>query len=86
MKVYVYKHYCDMDAYGEEEIKVYSNKDDAKAALKSDVEENYDLSWDEIPDEIMLDDSDTFEEDYVSIGDSDGCTFWIIEETELIGS
>ena len=84
MKVYVYKKYCDRYAYGEESISVYANKADAEKALKMDVEEHYNATWDDIPDLYALDESDTLTNDYVSINNGDYTTFWIIEEKELI--
>lgn len=81
--VYVYKQFHDDYAYGEEIIELYEDKADAEAALKKDVEEGYGVPWDDIPDEIGLEEDDTLKPDYVSIGDGDGCAFWIIEEKEI---
>ncbi len=84
MKVYIYKNHNDANAYGEEIIRVFTNKVEAEAALKADVEKGYGLKWDEIPKEIGIDESDTFKKDYVSINSGDGDTsFWIVEEKEV---
>jgi hypothetical protein len=86
-KVYVYKQFCDAYAYGEEIINVYENKADAEEALKMDVEEHYEMPWDNIPTEIGLDMYDTFEKNYVSIGAGrEGIAYWIIEEKEIIST
>ena len=83
-KVFVYKVYCDEYAYGEEQIEVYRNREDAIAKLKSDVEKEYGMKFEEIPSSIGLSEDDTFEEDYVSIQNGDGgAFFWIVEETAL---
>lgn len=84
MKIYIFKTFCDEDAYGEEVIEAYAKKEDALKRLKEAVERAYDLAWEEIPNEIGLDANDTFEEDYVSIYNGDGATsFWIVEELEV---
>ncbi|AOZ97898.1 hypothetical protein [Butyrivibrio hungatei] len=84
MKVYIYKQFCDGNAYGEEIIDVYANKDDAMKALKEDVESNYDAKWEDIPEKVELGEDDTFEKDYVSISNGDNTSFWFIEEKEII--
>ena len=84
MKVYVYKQYNDDYAYGEEVIEVYANKTDAEKALRKDVEDYYEVSWDEVPNAALVNDDDTFKTDYVSIYDGDKCLFWIIEEKEVL--
>ena len=81
---YILKHYCDEEAYGSETIEAFSKKEDALKRLKEDVEESFDLSGDDIPDELESEDDDTFEEDYVSIYNEDGGTsFWIVEELDV---
>lgn len=80
MKVYVYKEYCDTDAYGEELIRLFEDFGDAKRFLKKQVESYFGTEWENIP----IDPDDTFEEDYVSIYDGNGATFWIIESYETI--
>lgn len=82
-KVYVYKEYCDKDAYGEEIIKVYARKEKAKTRLKERVECEYNLSFAEIQKEIAEED-DTVSDTYVSIHNGDGTTFWIVEEKEIL--
>lgn len=82
MKVYVYKQYCDNYAYGEESIQIYQDKSDAEADLKKDVENAFDMAWNDIP--AIIDVDDTFCKDYVSILNGDSCQFWIIEEKEII--
>lgn len=80
MKVYVYKEYCDTEAYGEEYIEVFEDFDDAKKFLKERVEGYFETEWEN----VSIDSDDTFEEDYVSIYDGNGATFWIIEAYETI--
>lgn len=62
---------------------MFANKKNALAALKKDVEEAYELSWDEIPKEVPLDDLDTFSEDCVSIYEDGAISFWAIDEREI---
>lgn len=85
-KIYVYKEYCDENAYGEEKIVIFENKKDAEAYLKESVEYAYGIAWKRIQSELELTESDTFEPDFVSIS-SDGLTsYWIIEEKEITPS
>lgn len=83
-KIYVYKEYCDDNAYGEEIIELYQNRAKAEKRLKDRIEETYGLSWDDIPDEYDFDENDTFKPDYVSICHGDCTSFWIVEEKEVI--
>ena len=84
MKIYLYKSYCDEYAYGEEIVEAYANKEDALKRLKKDVEENFGVSWNDIPSEIGLREGDTFETSYVSIYLGGGVTsFWSVEELEV---
>lgn len=83
-KYYLYKEHCDKNAYGEEITELFADKEDAKSFLKERIEEAYDVSWDEIPDELGLEEDDTFTPEYVSINNGDGTvSYWVIEEKEL---
>ncbi len=87
MGIFVYKKYCDEEAYGEQEIKLYEKKDDAVAQLKADVEEHYGIPFDKIMENTDIFDikMDNISETDVSIsGYSDVCHFWNIEEIEVI--
>ena len=78
---YILKSYNDEHAYGEEKIKGFRTKKDAKAALRATVEEDYKMVWSEIPKALKLSRDDTFRSDYVSIGNGCGDTmFYIVEE------
>ncbi len=83
--VYVYKAYRDDYAYGEEDIKVFANKDLALEHLKKEVEETFDTTWEEVPAKVGITEDDTFEPDYVSINRGDYTQFFIIEDQEVIG-
>lgn len=81
MKVYVYKEFCDSEAYGEEIIKVYASKEDALKKLRNRVEEYCECPFEDIPTKFDLDDDDlTLREDYVSMYVGKGYAFWIVEE------
>ena len=83
-RLYVYKEYNDEYAYGEEVVELYSTKEKAMERLREAVEEAFKCSWNDIPEEVGLDDMDTFEEDYVSINNGDGATaYFVIEEKEV---
>ena len=83
--VYVYKSFCDEYAYSEEVVEVYASKEAAMKRLKEDVESAYGLKWEEIPEEIGLDEDDGFTPEYVSIYDGDGATsFWVVEERTVL--
>jgi hypothetical protein len=93
MKIYIFKKFCDENAYDTEVVEAYMKKEDALKRLKEDVEKVYGLAWDEIPNTpwdafenvVGLDADDTFKEDYVAISNGDGATsFWIVEELELL--
>ena len=84
MKVYVYKEYCDEYVYGEELIRLFEDLNDAKKFLKKQVESHFETEWENVPHIAGIDSDDTFEEDYVSIYDGNGATFWIIESYETI--
>ena len=85
-KVYVYKQYYDRYAYGEEKISLYADHESAEIALKNDVEQYYEASWEDIPTVAHLSEDDTFSPDYVSIDTGNGIVFWIIEAHEVHGS
>lgn len=85
MKVYLYKEYFDEDAYGEEIVEVYAKKDEAIQRLRERVEEKYGVPFSEIPEALGLAMDDTFQDDYVSIGNGDGAvSFWFVEEKEVM--
>ncbi len=83
-KLYLYKEYCDEEAYGEELTELYASRTAAVARLKERVEQAYGMPFVEIPLGIELDDRDTFTEDYVSIDNGDGAvSFWVVEGKEV---
>ena len=85
MEVYVYKEFCDCEAYGEEIIKVYESKEDALKKLRNRVEEYCECPFEDIPTKFDLDDDDlTLREDYVSMYVGKGYAFWIVEEKTVI--
>lgn len=81
-KVFVYKEYCDRDAYGEELIEVYADKKTAENRLKRSVEGHFRQKWEKIP-ELFTED-DTFMPDYVSFNDGDAMSFWAVEEHKVL--
>ena len=85
-KVYVYKQYYDRYAYGEEKISLYADQESAETALKNDVEQYYEASWEDIPTIAQLSEDDTFSPDYVSVDTGNGTVFWIVEAHEVYGS
>ena len=84
--VYVYKEFCDENAYGEEVIEIYRNKEAAVKRLRERVANAYgNIPFDDIPDAIGLDEGDTFTDEYVSIDNGDGAvSFWVIEQKQVI--
>ena len=86
MNVYVYKEFCDGDAYGEEIIEVYENKEDALKRLREQVEKYCDCSFEDIPTKFDLGDEDTVKEDYVSMYVGKGVMFWAVEEKTVASS
>lgn len=82
--MWLYKEYCDENAYGEEIVELYEKREDAIARLKERIAD-YDVPFEQIPKELGLTEDDTFQEDYVSIRNNDGSTsFWIVEEIQPI--
>ena len=86
-KMFVYKQYNDEYAYGEEDIQVFPDKDDAIAELRKDVEAHYGVPWKYVPfkvSKILGEEAiDSFEPDYVVIGlPGEAALHWIIEEKE----
>lgn len=82
---YIYKKFCDGDAYGEEHLGLYDCKEDAMDALRADVEKWFKCPWGEIKDGPGQDEFDeegngTFEPDYVCFETGDGYQFFIVEE------
>lgn len=84
--VYVYKEFCDENAYGEEMIEIHRSKEAAVKRLRERVSNAYgNIPFDDIPNAIGLDENDTFTDEYVSIGNGDGAvSFWVIEQTQVI--
>ena len=92
-KVYVCKEYCDGDAYGEEIIKVYENREKARSQLLERVAGAFyydgplskaDLSQFLVGEGILGED-DSFTSDYASISCGKGICYWVVEEKELLG-
>ncbi len=75
---YIYKKFCDGDAYGEEDVNIYDNKDDAVTDLRADVEKYFGCSWDKLKDRDEFD--STLRPDYVCFETGNGYQFFIIEE------
>ncbi len=90
MKVCVYKEYNDSQAYGEEFIKVFAEREDALKFLKERVEK-YELEGKCTFEEFKRNGhpvyhhnpDDTIEDDYVSIDNGNGVTFYIVEYHEV---
>lgn len=84
--IWIYKEYCDENAYGTEIIELYPSREKAVARLKERVSEGYGMPFESVPATVGLDENDTFREDYVSIDNGDGATsFWIVEEKTVSG-
>lgn len=77
--IWVYHEYDDSYAYGEQDIKTFLDKGQGMAYLKKRVEDVMKMPWDELA--ATLDDSDTLEADYVSIGNANGTKFFILEQS-----
>ncbi len=86
MNVYVYKEFCDGEAYGEEIIEVYESREDALKKLRERVEEYCECPFEDIPTKFDLDDGDEIREDYVSMYVGKGVAFWIVEEKTVTPS
>ncbi len=96
-KVYVYKEYCDGDAYGEELVEVYADCVKARAKLLSRVADFYGYDASEygtldignlkrfLSCEGIIDNGDEVGEEYVSIMSNKGVCYWIVEKKELLG-
>ena len=85
--VYLYKEYCDSDAYGEELIMVFSEKESAKKVLKERFcEQNEVQSIEEFIRSMgeNLDEMDTVSDDYISISTGNGCMYWVIETHDVL--
>ena len=80
--IYVYHEYNDSQAYGTQELKVFTDPAKGQEYLKSHVERDFKMPWDEI--EVTLCSDDTFEPDYVSVDNGNGCCFYILEKQEII--
>ncbi len=93
MKIYIYKEFCDSEAYGEEIIKAFAEKEAALGHLRGRVETYYGVSWENIPDECGWEydphegysTDNTFKNNYVSISDGNCTRFWVVEEQDIIG-
>lgn len=83
-KIFLYKEFCDENAYGSEIIELYPSREEAVARLKERVSEGFGVPFEEVPETVGLDENDTFREDYVSIDNGDGATsFWVVEEKSV---
>ena len=91
-KVYVYKEYCDDDAYGEEIIEVYADKEKARSQLLERMAGAfyYDGPLSKanlsqfLASEGILGEDDDFTSDYASISCGKGVCYWVIEEKEVL--
>ena len=75
-KVFVYKEYCDRDAYGEELVEVYADQKTAEERLKRRVEGHFKKKWEKIP-ELFTED-DILLPDHVTFCDGDAMAFWTV--------
>lgn len=84
-KVYVYHEYKDSEAYGTQTIMVFHERNDGLAHLRKCVEEQFGMSLEDLQASVDEDEEslDTVEEDYVSIDDGSGCSFFILEEATI---
>ncbi len=81
---YLYKEYCEDDAYGEEYTEIFGSRDRAVSCLKDRVTKCYGMVWEEL---VNMSDGedDIVEEDYVSLADdNDAVTYFIVEEKTVI--
>lgn len=81
-KVFVYKEYCDRDAYGEELVEVYADQKTAEERLKRRVEGHFKREWKKLP-EFFTED-DILLPDHVTFCDGDTMSFWAVEEHEVL--
>ena len=82
MKIYLYKEYSDDLVYGEEYIKPFSKKEDAKKLLRKRVREQYNCEFEELP--TVADLTTELSEEYVAIDKGNGCIeYYIVETSEL---
>ena len=75
-RLYVYKEYCDEDAYGEEIIELYEDREDAIRHLREQVEAFFDCDFED----VSYMDEDTVQPDYVSISNGDCCHFFMVKD------
>lgn len=81
--VYVYHEHYDSNAYGEQLIRVFQSEEAGKRFLRGRVERVYGMTWDAVADNLIDDRDDTFEDNYVSISDGNGCAFFILDCKEV---
>lgn len=81
--VYVYHEHYDSNAYGEQLIRVFQSEEAGKQFLRERVEKVYGMTWDEVADNLIDDRDDTFEDNYVSISDGNGCAFFVLDRKEV---
>lgn len=81
-KVFVYKEYCDRDAYGEELVEVYADQKTAEERLKRRVEGHFKREWKKLP-ELFTED-DVLLPDHVTFYDGNATAFWTVEEHEVL--
>ena len=92
--IYVYKEYCDEDAYGEEIVKVFRSGVNAVEYLKQQFDKQYERFGETFTDVARAINSGGFDEDdifdvredtaHISIRNADGSTsFWIVEKKEI---
>lgn len=75
--VYVYHEYQDDQAYGSQLLQVFGDQKTGRKWLRERVEKVFNMPWDEVA--KLVQEDDTFEPDYVSIGNSDNCQFFILD-------
>ena len=84
---FLYKEFCDEEAWGEEIDKIFPTREAAEAHLKSQVEDFFNRkadTWEELEailrqEELILE-QDTFDPDFVSLISSGPYYFWQVDE------
>lgn len=80
--IYVYTEYNDADAYGEQIIKLFSNRDDAREHLAKRVEICEGVPMEELRKTVAKD--DRVDPDYVSVQSCNGTNFYIVRKLAVV--
>ena len=85
MKIYILKMYNDNEPFETQIIRSFKTFEQAKKALKEEVERFFGFSWDEIPDELDTPYFyfESFDEERVVYDTGQGFQFFLIEESEF---